>query len=164
MLLGSTKADVDKLLGRPVMARSVFGMTQRGEKTYGYPQPADNIIVGFFDDVARYMAVVRNKGPHTAFSPAEISSLLVLNAPPENWKRETADQRPAPKTAKATKKAISPAPPSFYYSSVQKDKTRTIDILGWQPGASPFFLFFLPAWPGQPPLILSEWQVEKALG
>lgn len=164
MLLGSSKADVDKLLGRPVMARAVFGMTQRGEKAYAYPQPADNIVVGFFDDVARYMAVVRNKGPHSAFSPAEVASLLALNAPQESWKREVADPRPAPKTAKTAKKVVSPTPPSVYYFSTGKDKSRGIDILGWQPGGSPFLIFLLPAWPGQPPLILNEWQAEKSLG
>ena len=58
------------------MARGLLGMTAQGEKAYGYPQPGDDIVVGFFDDVARYLAVIRSKGPMTGFSPAEMSSIL----------------------------------------------------------------------------------------
>ena len=159
MLLGSSKAEVDALLGRPVMADSVLDMTSRGEKTYSYAQGADNIIVGFFDNVARYMAVTRSRAPKNGFSPAEMASILSLNAPSSEWKKETADESSGSKTAK--RQTNNPQPPSNYYSF--NDPKLKFEIIGWEPGGRPFTFFFTPSWTGQMPIVLDEWQVAKAL-
>jgi len=161
VVLGSDKQAVDALLGGPVMARGLLGMTEQGEKAYTYPQPGDDIVVGFFDDVARYLAVIRTKGPMTGFSPAEMSSILALNGPPDLWKSEQAE--PAASTAKASKpvkKTIPSGQPTTYYSLSDKDR----QIIGWQPGDKPFVFFLLPSYPGQPNIVLNEWQVERAIG
>jgi len=141
------------------MAPSVLGMTPRGEKAYSYSHGADTIVVGFFDNVARYLAVTRNHGPKGGFSPAEMASILALNAPSSQWKRETADQPASPKTSKRPA-AIQPAPSNYYSFSDPKLK---IEILGWEPGGKPFTFFFIPAWPGQQPILLNEAQVATAL-
>ena len=119
VVLGSNKQTVNALLGSPVMAGGLLGMTAQGENASAYPQPGDDLIVGFFDDVARYLAVVRTKGPLTGFSPGEMSSILALNGR---------------------------------------------QIIGWQPGNKPFVFFLLPSYPNQPPILLNEWQVERAIG
>ena len=161
VVLGSNKQAVDALLGSPVMARGLLGMTAQGEKASTYPQPGDDIVVGFFDDVARYLAVIRTKGPLTGFSPAEMSSILALNGPPDLWKSEQAEV--AASTARATKPVKKPAPsepPATYYSLSDKDR----QIIGWQPGDKPFVFFLLPSYPGQPSSLLNEWQVARAIG
>ena len=160
MLLGSSKADVDSQLGLPLMASSVLDMTSRGEKAYTYAHGADNIVVGFFDNVARYMAVIHSLGPKCGFSPAEMSSILSLNAPSALWKKETADEASGTKPTKRPN-ATSPLPSTYYSFSDPKLKT---EILGWEPGGRPFTFFLVPSWPGQLPLVLNEWQVTKALG
>ena len=146
------------MLGSPVMARDLLGMAAQGEKAYSYPQAGDDIVVGFFDDVARYLAVIRSKGPKTAFSPGEMSSILALNVQPDSWKSEQAAA-----SATASKPAKKPAPadqPSTYYSLSDKDR----QIIGWQPGDKPFVFFLLPTYPNQPHLLLNEWQVARAIG
>lgn len=159
MLLGSSKAQVDAQLGRPVMASSVLDMTSRGEKAFAYKHGADDIIVGFFDDVARYIAVAHNGGPKNGFSPAEIASILALNAPSTLWKKETAKPAAAPKSSKVP---AAPLPPPDSYYSFSDPKLKS-EVLGWEPGGKPFLFFFVPSWPGQLPLVLNEWQVGKAL-
>ena len=141
------------------MARGLLGMTAQGEKAYGYPQPGDDIVVGFFDDVARYLAVIRSKGPMTGFSPAEMSSILALNGPPALWKSEQSqDEGSGTKASKPVKKTI--GAPSTYYSLSDNDR----QIIGWQPSDKPFVFFLLPSYPGQPSILLNEWQVASAIG
>lgn len=159
VVLGSNKLSVDALLGSSVMARSLLGMTAQGEKAYGYPQPADDIVVGFFDGVARYLAVIRSKGPKTGFSPAEMSSILALNGPPNLWKSEQVPGTTA-KPSKGGSKPTQDGSPTTYYSFSDKDR----QIIGWQPGDKPFVFFLLPSYPGQPSIVLNEWQVEAAIG
>lgn len=159
VVLGSGKPVVDELLGHPVMAGSLLGMTAQGEKAYSYPQAADDIVVGFFDNVARYLAVIRKRGPKTGFSPAEISSILALNGPPGLWKSEK-EEAPPIKPSKPPKKTISPDLPSTYFSLSDKDR----HIIGWQPGNKPFVFFLLPSHPNQPHILLNEWQVGRTIG
>ena len=144
------------------MARSLLGMTAQGENAYSYPQSGDDIIVGFFDDVARYLAVIRTAGPKSGFSPAEMSSILALNGPATDWKSVLSEAR-GPTTAKASKvvkKTISPELPSTYYSLPDPERP----VIGWKPGDKPFAFFLLPAYPGQPHILLNEWQVARAIG
>ena len=124
------------------MARALLGMTGQGEKAYAYAQAGDQLIVGFFHDVARYLAVVRKSGPKTPFSSAETASILALNGSPALWKSEPAAPRtpPASKPAKVGKKSISPERPTTYYSLSLPGR----DIVGWQPGDKPFLFFLLP--------------------
>ena len=160
-VLGANQQAVDALLGKPVMTRGLLGMTAQGEKTYAYPQSGNDIIVGFFDDIARYLAVVRTKGPKTAFSPAEISSILALNGSPGSWKSErSAIAAPAGKTSKPARKSVPAEIPSTYFTLSDKDR----QILGWQPGDKPFVFFLQPTYPGQPHILLNEWQVGRAIG
>ncbi|MEI8310723.1 MAG: hypothetical protein WCH98_08205 [Verrucomicrobiota bacterium] len=158
VVLGSSKQTVDALLGSPVMARGLLGMSAQGEKAYSYPQAGDDIVVGFFDDVARYLAVIRAKGPKTGFSSGEMTSILALNGPPDSWKSEVVAT--AGKTAKPTKKTAPSESPATYYSLSDKDR----QIIGWQPGSKPFVFFLLPSYPNQPHILLNEWQVERAIG
>jgi hypothetical protein len=158
VVLGSNKQTVDALLGSPVMAMGLLGMTAQGEKAYAYPQAGDDIIVGFFGDVARYLAVTRAKGPKTGFSPGEMASILALNGPPDLWKSEqsqVADGKPS----KPTRKTLSSDSPSTYYSLTDKDR----QIIGWQPADKPFVFFLLPSYPNQPHILLNEWQVGRSL-
>ena len=160
VLLGANKASVEALLGRPVMARSLLGMTAQGEKACAYPQAGDDVIVGFFDDVARYLAVVRKRGPRTGFSPAEMASILALNGAPADWKAEKPVRTQA-KTSQAAKKTAPPDQnPTTYFSLSGNDR----HVIGWQPGDKPFVFFLLPAYPGQPHLLLNEWQIARAIG
>ncbi|MEI6279105.1 MAG: hypothetical protein WCQ16_06955 [Verrucomicrobiae bacterium] len=143
------------------MARSLLGMTAQGEKAYAYSQGGDEIIVGFFDDVARYLAVVRKSGaPESGFSPAEMDSILALNGPPADWKSEKSGDPAQAKISKAGKKTISPDQPSTCFSFT--DNVR--HVIGWQPGDKPFVFFLLPSYPGQPHILLNEWQVARAIG
>jgi len=158
-VLGSNKQTVDALLGSPVMARGLLGMSAQGEKAYSYPQAGDDVVVGFFDDVARYIAVIRAKGPKTGFSPGEMTSILALNGPPDSWKSEQS-QAAAGKPSKPTKKTVPSESPATYYSLSDKDR----QIIGWQPGNKPFVFFLLPSYHNQPHLLLNEWQVERAIG
>jgi hypothetical protein len=159
-LLGSNKASVEALLGHSMMAKSLIGMTAQGEKAYAYPQAGDDVVVGFFDDVARYLAVIRARGPKTGFSPAEISSILALNGAPAEWKSEKSEDHTPAKSSKAAKETISPNQPATYFSFSDKDR----HMIGWQPGDKPFVFFLLPAYPGQPHILLNEWQIARAIG
>lgn len=142
------------------MARGLLGMTAQGEKAYAYPQAGDDIVVGFFGGVARYMAVIRERGPKTGFSPAEMSSILALNAPVDRWKSETVEPTAPAKSSKTPKRTVPPASPSTYYTLSENGR----QIVGWQPGDKPFVFFLLPAYPGQPHILLNEWQIARAIG
>ncbi len=132
-------------------------MTAQGERAYGYPQPGDDIVVGFFDDVARYLTVVRTNAPTTGFSPGEMSSILSLNGPPDSWKSEVSATSNTPKPAK--KPAPADSPTTYYFLSEIGRQ-----IIGWQPCNKPFVFFLLPSYPGQPSILLNEWQIARAIG
>ncbi len=159
-MLGSNKEAVDALLGQSVMARSLLEMTAQGEKAYCYPQAGDDIVVGFFSDVARYLAVIRKRGPQSGFSPAEMSSILALNGAPADWKMEKDVSPTQAKTSKVVRKTTAPELPSTYFSFSDPGR----DLVGWQPGEKSFVFFLLPAYPGQPHILLNEWQVARAVG
>jgi len=83
MLLGSTKTETDEFLGKPVMARNIFGLTD--ERAFKYRQGDFDVVVGFLNDRARYCASVRRSGPLKELSPPELSMVLSLNAPSALW-------------------------------------------------------------------------------
>lgn len=165
MLLGSTKAELDKLLGKPVMARNVFG--RPGEKAFSYSQGDFRVVVGFLHDIARYVAVLRDGGPNTSFSPAELAGALSLNAPASLW---TIDVPDAPKKAPppSRRKSATPPRPTTYLTYVEPSTKKSdpvgTEIHGWMPGKEPYVFFYLPQLEGQPPLLVSEWGVQQALG
>ena len=165
MLLGSTKAELDRLLGKPVMARNVLGLP--GEKSWSYAQGDFEIVVGFLNDIARYTAVKRRRGPNTQLSPAELAGVLSLNAPASLWTVETPETPKKPSAPARRKTATEPRVPT-YFSHVEKDpkvKEKVIrEVRGWMPGGKPYAFFYLPALDGQPPLLVSEWGVDQALG
>ena len=142
------------------MAPSLVDMTSRGEKTYSYEQGSTTITVGFFDNVARYMAIARSTGPKCGFSPAEMASILSLNAPSGQWKKEISSVDPVTKSSKHIE-INTPEASTYYTLSDPKLKS---EVLGWEPGGKPFTFFFTPAWPGQQPIVLNEWQVMKSIG
>ncbi len=165
MLLGSTKTEIDRLLGKSVMAPSVLGL--RGEKAWSYTQGDFEIVIGFLNDLARYSAVKRRRGPNTEFSPPELAGALSLNAPASLWTVETPEAPKKPAAQPRRKAATEPRFPS-YFSYVEKDpklKEKVIrEVRGWMPGGKPYAFFFLPALNGELPLLVSEWGVAQALG
>lgn len=165
MLLGSTKTELDRLLGKPVMARNLFSLP--GEKAFSYPQGDFRVVVGFLQDLARYAAVVRDGGPNKSFTPAELAGALALNAPASLWTIETPD---APKkAAPATRrKSATPPEPTSYFTyvepSTKKNSPVQTEIHGWMPSGEPYAFFYLPHLDDQPPLLVSEWGVHQGLG
>jgi len=172
MILGSKKPEVDRLLGKPVLTANVLGLNHAGERAFSYPQGAFDIIVGYLNDIARYMALVRKRGPMVALTPSELSAAMTLNAPAALWTLETAAV-PIPKSSsskskKAPAKIKSSAGPTTYLSYTERDpkiKDRvTKELFGWMPAASPYAFFYQPSLEGQLPLVPSEWAVEQKLG
>jgi hypothetical protein len=165
MILGSTKTEVDRLLGRPTLGRGLTGAP--GEKTWAYAQGDFEILVGYLNAIARTMAVVRRRGPNTPLTAAELSGALALNAPASLWALEVPDA-PAKKTPEPRRKPRIATSPTTYLSYVEKDpkaKDRVLrEVRGWMPGTEPYVFFFLPSLDGQPPVLPSEWGVQQAIG
>lgn len=172
MILGTKKTEVDRLLGKPVLSPNLLGLNHSGEKAFAYPQGAFEIIVGYINDIARYVALVRKRGPMVALTPSELSAALALNAPAALWTLETAAE-PKPKPA-ASKSKKSPtriktaAGPTTYLSYTErdpkiKDKV-TKEVFGWVSATSPYAFFYLPGLDGQLPIIPSEWAIDQKLG
>ncbi len=172
MILGTKKAEVDRLLGKPVLTANILGLNHSGEKAFSYPQGAFEIIVGYINDIARYVALVRKRGPLVALTPSELSAAMTLNAPAALWALETAAvPTPKPATSKSKKtpaKIKTGAGPTTYLTYIERDpkvKDRvTKELFGWVPAASPYAFFYLPSLEGQLPLVPSEWAVEQKLG
>jgi hypothetical protein len=147
------------------MARNVFGLP--GEKAFSYSQGDFRIVVGFLNSLARYAAVVRDRGPNTKLTPAEIAGALALNAPPRLWNIETPDA-PKKSSKPPRRKTATPPSPTTYFSYVEKSPKKTnlgtSEIHGWMPGTEPYAFFYLPHLDGQSPLLVSEWGVQQALG
>jgi len=165
MLLGSTKAELDRLLGKPVMGRNVIGLP--GEKAWSYARGDFEILVGFLNDVARYNAVKRRRGPNTALTSSELGGALALNAPSSLWTIETPDVplKKAPEPRRKTKTESLPASSFTYVEKDPKVKDKVLrEIHGWMPGGKPYAFFYLPTLDGQPPLLVSEWGVHQTLG
>lgn len=165
MLLGSPKSEVDRLLGKSLLARNILGLS--GEKAWTYTQGDFEIIVGCLNDIARYCAIKRRKGPNTELSPAELDGALALNAPAGLWTKEI-PKAPKPRANPPRRKPATEPHFTTYLSYIERDpkaKDRILrEIRGWMPGGKPYAFFFLPAWEGQPPVLASEWGVNQALG
>ena len=166
MLLGSTKPEIDRFLGKPVMARNIFGLT--GERAFKYRQGDFDVVVGFLNDLARYCASVRRSGPLKELSPAELSMVLSLNAPAALWSVEVSEA-PAKSASKGrSTKAASQPLRTTYLRYVERDpniKEKIVcEIVGWMPARKAYAFFCLPARDGQPPLLATEWAVNQALG
>jgi hypothetical protein len=86
MLLRATKPETDRFLGKPLMARNIFGLP--GEKAFKYRQGDFDVVVGFLNDIARYCASVRRSGPLKEFSSPELSlsSRWTLQPRSGRWK------------------------------------------------------------------------------
>jgi hypothetical protein len=167
MLLTSTKSEIDRLLGKPVMGRNIFGLA--GERVFKYRQGDFDIVVGFLNEVARYCASVRRSGPLKELSPPELAIVLSLNAPAALWTIEMAET-PASTTRTTargrTAKTTQPLRTTYlrYVKRDPKVKDKvTSEILGWMPARKAYAFFCLPAMDGQPPLLASEWAVNQAL-
>jgi hypothetical protein len=173
VILGSTKEEVDRLLGKPVMEPNILGLNHAGEKTFAHPQGPFDVLVGYFDGIARTMAVIRRRGPLTPLAPSEISAALALNAPASTWKieRVPAPPKPSASAAKKTKKTTAKSSrggPATYFSHIERDpkiKDRvTREMFGFMPGGAPWAFFYLPVVDGGMPLIPGEWAVAQKLG
>jgi len=165
MLLGSAKPEIDRLLGKPLMARNVLGLV--GERAFRYRQGDFDVVVGYLNDIARYCATVRRSGPLKDLSPSELSVVLSLNAPAALWSIEISET-PARTSPKG--KAIRTTQPAQtthlrYVDRDPKTKDKVLcEIQGWMPSRKSYVFFCLPAMEGQPPLLASEWAVNQALG
>ena len=166
MLLGSTKPEIDGFLGKPLLARNVFGLS--GERAFRYRQGDFDVVVGFLNDLARYCASVRRSGPLKELSPSELSIVLSLNAPAALWSVEVSEA-PAKSASKGrSTKAASQPLRTTYLRYVKRDPDIQdkvlFEIVGWMPARKAYAFFCLPAVEKQPPLLASEWAVNQALG
>ena len=165
MLLGSTKPETDRFLGKPVMARNIFGLP--GEKAFKYRQGDFDVVVGFLNDLARYCASVRRSGPLKELSPPELSMVLSLNAPAALWSLEVS-AAPAKITSKGKSTRGTQPLRTTYLRYVERDpniKEKVVcEIVGWMPARKAYAFFCLPALEGQAPLLATEWAVNQALG
>jgi hypothetical protein len=165
MLLGSKKPEIDGLLGKPIMARNIFGLS--GEKAFRYRQGDFDVVVGYLNEFARYCATVRRSGPLKELSSSELAIVLSLNAPATLWTVEVPE---ASAKTSAKGKAVKTTPPlrTTYLRYVERDpkvKEKILcELLGWMPARKAYAFFCLPAKEGQPPLLASEWAVNQALG
>jgi hypothetical protein len=169
MILGARKTAIDKLLGRPAMAGNLLDLTAAGEKAFLYSMGPFELIVGYFGEVARYLAIRRKQGPRARLTPTEIAAALALNAPAVLWTSEAGTLPPAPKstTKKPTPAKAGAKLPTTYFSYVERDpkvKEKVLrEILGWQPSEGAYAFFYLPALEGALPLIPAEWAVHQKL-
>ena len=165
MLLGSTKPEIDRFLGKPLMARNVFGLT--GEKAFKYRQGDFDVVVGFLNDLARYCASVRRSGPLKELSRSELSIVLSLNAPASLWSVEVSEAPARAALKGRSTKSIQPLR-TTYLRYVERDPNIPgkvlCEIVGWMPPRKAYAFFCLPARDGQPPLLATEWAVNQALG
>jgi hypothetical protein len=168
MLLTSNKSDIDRLLGKPLMSRNIFGLA--GERAFKYRQGDFDIVVGFLNEVARYCASVRRSGPLKELSPSELAIVLSLNAPAALWTVEMSEAPAKAARTTARGRAAKSTPPlrTTYLRYVERDpkiKDKVLfEIQGWMPARKAYAFFCLPAMDGQPPLLASEWAVNQALG
>ncbi|GAB4178428.1 MAG: hypothetical protein Fur0032_18930 [Terrimicrobiaceae bacterium] len=170
MILGARKPSIDKLLGRPAMAGNLLDMTVAGEKAFLYSMGPFELIVGYFGDVARYMAIRRKQGPRARLTPTELAAALALNAPAVLWTSQPGEI-PAQTGKSTTKKSaaakVSARLPTTYFSFVERDpkvKEKVLrEILGWQPSEGAYAFFYLPALEGALPLVPAEWAVHQKL-
>ena len=149
MLLGSTKTETDEFLGKPVMARNIFGLT--GKEPIKYRQGDFDVVVGFLNDLARYCASVRRSGPLKELSPPELSMVLSLNAPAALWSVEAfRSAREDRCQGQIDPKATQPLR-TTYLRYVERDpnmKEKVVcEIVGWMP-ATEGIRIFLPSRPG----------------
>lgn len=165
MLLGSKKPEIDRLLGKPVMARNIFGLP--GEKAFRYRQGDFDVVVGYLGEFARYCATVRRSGPLKELSSSELAIVLSLNAPAALWTVEVPEAS-AKTSAKGKTAKTTPPLRTTYLRYVERDpkvKEKILcELLGWMPARKAYAFFCLPAKEGQPPLLASEWAVNQALG
>ena len=173
MLLGSDKASIDRRLGKPVMAQNVLGMAHAGEKAWLYRHGAFEIIIGYFNDIARYLVVRRTSGPRVPLAPSELAAALAINAPASLWVIEQGAIPEPPRTAaesrrKKTPAKLNPAGPTTYFTYVENNGgpkgAVTRELFGFMPSDEAFAFFSLPVLEDQPPLISSEWEVRQKLG
>jgi hypothetical protein len=165
MLLGSAKPEIDRLLGQPLMARNVVGLP--GEKAFKYRQGDFDVVVGYLTEVARYCAALRRSGPLTELSSSELSVVLSLNAPAALWAIEVPEV--SAKTSSKGKPVRTTHPAQMtrmrFVERDPKVKDKILrEIQGWMPARKGYAFFCLPAMEGQPPLLVSEWAVNQALG
>ena len=164
MLLGSTKPETDRFLGKPMMARNIFGLT--GEEAFKYREGDFDVIVGFLNNLARYCASVRRSGPLKELSPSELSIVLSLNAPAALWSVQVSEATAPPARRKSTKATTQPLKTTYlrYVERDQNIKDKVLyEIVGWMPARKAYAFFCIPALEGQPPLLATEWAVNQAL-
>jgi len=168
MLLGATKADVERVLGKPSIAPVLLGLPD--EKTHAYSAGPFDIIVSYIGGLARAMVVQRKGGPRVPLTPPELNAAFSLNAPAALWEIQPTETpaKPAPKAGSKSRATKIEATPATYFSFTERDpkikeKVGT-EIFGWMPGDRPYAFFFLPALPGQPPVLASEWALRGKLG
>ena len=168
MLLGSAKADVESVLGKPAIAPVLLGLP--GEKAHAYSAGPFDILVSYIGGLARAMAVKRKGGPQVPLTPPELGAAFSLNAPAALWEVKPAEPpvKPAAKAGTRPRASkIEPAPTTYFSHAERDPKIKEkvgLEIFGWMPGDRPYAFFFLPSLPGHPPVLASEWAVRGKLG
>lgn len=164
MLLLKDAPSMEKSLGKSAPHRMLLGMN-KVEEARQYDFGACTLIAGYINDVARYLAVLKKTGPLTPFSPGEFEGVLNLVAPSSLWKETPIAKEPeAVRPANPRRRTSKPDRPTRFFKYVEKEpKSDSVkfEVLAWLPGGDPYAFCYLPA--GEPPLFVTEYQIQSAL-
>jgi hypothetical protein len=164
MLLLKDAASIEKSLGKSAPHRMVLGLNKI-EKSRQYDFGACTLIVGYINDLARYLVVRKKAGPLTPFAFGEFEGILNLVAPSSLWKETVVGKEPeAIRPNNPRRRTSKPDRPTRFFKYVEKEpKSGDIkfEILAWLPGRDPWAFCYLPG--GEPPLFVTEYQVQSAL-
>jgi len=93
-ILGENPTTVGAALGASMMGQSLLEQTQDGENAVAYIVGDYQVTVGFFNDVARYVAFAKTSGE--SFADGDVIAVLSMIAPWAAWTK-TSDAMSASK-------------------------------------------------------------------
>jgi len=170
-ILGQNKTIVDQFLGEPEMGSILLNApASYKESASRYRVGNYNATVGFFNEIARYLAVEKISGLH--FTAGDVRGILCMVAPWAEWTANWSDGL-SPAAEKEKPAADAKTDPSsgvigtsgevLYFSDVQRDAAKNIvaEYLAWHRSTKGYVFIYQPALAGQPPVCPDETELDK---
>lgn len=169
-LLTQSKQQVDQQFGSSTPASNLIGGFFDGEQAFQYDLGQFQVIVGFYQNIARYACFTKATLADQAFTPIDVTTCLMMIDAPADWKSSVvADASPAA----ASTGGHGPAPvviggtgvTTQYQCTIKDADGNSVGVLAWHRTTKPYVFAYCPMMaPPQRAIAASPAQIDKNFG
>lgn len=164
-LLTQTKQQVDQQFGSPTPAINLIGGFFDGEEACQYDLGQFQVIVGFYQTIARYACFTKAGLDEQAFTPIDVTSCLMMIDSPSAWKSSAGTGASPAGHASAAHEIGGTGTTTQYQCTIKDAGGNNVGVIAWHRTTKPYVFAYCPMMmPPQRAIAASPIQIDKHFG